>query len=316
MNTARPPLTVLLAAPRGFCAGVARAVATVEQALARFGAPVYVRRQIVHNQFVVEQLAAKGAVFVADLGDVPANGIVVFSAHGVSQAVRREAGRRRLTVIDATCPLVTKVHREAIRHEIAGRHVILIGHDGHPEVIGTLGQVPTHAITLVQSAAEAARISPPPGRQLAYVTQTTLAVDEAAAIVAVLRRRFPGIAGPRSDDICYATTNRQQAVKALAPHADAMLVVGAPNSSNSVRLLEVAGNAGCPRTQLIGRAAEIDWSALRGIRRLGITAGASAPEILVDEVLQACRSRYDVTIETFSVIEEDVHFRLPRVLSA
>lgn len=316
MSIARLPLTVLLAAPRGFCAGVARAVAIVEQALARFGAPIYVRHEIVHNRFVVEELAAKGAVFVDELADVPANGIVVFSAHGVAQAVRREAARRRLNVLDATCPLVTKVHREAIRHESAGRHIILIGHRGHPEVIGTMGQLPAGAITLVQSAAEAARIVPPPGCGLAYVTQTTLAVDEAAEIVAVLRRRFPGIAGPHSQDICYATTNRQQAVKVLAPRVDALLVVGAPNSSNSLRLVEAAQAAGCRRARLIGRAAEIDWPALQGMQRLGITAGASAPEVLVQEVLSACRERYDVTVETFSVIEEDVHFRLPRALSA
>lgn len=316
MSMARLPLTVLLAAPRGFCAGVARAVAIVEQALARFGAPVYVRHEIVHNRFVVEELAAKGAVFVEELEDIPANGIVVFSAHGVAQAVRWEAARRRLNVLDATCPLVTKVHRESIRHASAGRHIILIGHRGHPEVIGTLGQLPAAAATLVQSVAEAARIAPPPGCGLAYVTQTTLAVDEAAEIVAVLRRRFPGIAGPRSQDICYATTNRQQAVKALAPRVDALLVVGAPNSSNSLRLVEAARAAGCRRACLIGRAAEIDWPAFQGMQRLGITAGASAPEVLVQEVLGACRERYNVTIETFSVIEEDVHFRLPRALSA
>jgi len=316
MSTARPSLTILLAAPRGFCAGVARAVAIVERALAQFGGPVYVRHEIVHNRFVVEELAAKGAVFVEELAEVPANGVVVFSAHGVSQAVRREAAARRLKVLDATCPLVTKVHREAVRHAQAGRHVFLIGHRGHPEVVGTLGQLPAGALTLVPSAAEAKRLMPPPDCGLAYVMQTTLSVDEAAAIVAILRHRFPGIAAPRSDDICYATTNRQQAVKQLAPRVDTLLVVGAPNSSNSQRLVETARAAGCRGARLIGRAADIPWGALQGVRRLGLTAGASAPEILVQEVLDACRARYDVTVENFSVIEEDVHFKLPHALSA
>jgi 4-hydroxy-3-methylbut-2-en-1-yl diphosphate reductase len=316
MSTAKLPLKVLLAAPRGFCAGVARAVTIVEEALIRFGRPVYVRHEIVHNRFVVEQLAAKGAVFVEDLADVPANGVVVFSAHGVPQAVRREAAERRLNVLDATCPLVTKVHREAIRHESAGRHVLLIGHPGHPEVVGTLGQLPQGAVTLVSTTSEARHVMPPAAGGLAYVTQTTLSVDEAAEIIAILRRRFPDVAGPRSDDICYATTNRQQAVRQLARHVEALLVVGAPNSSNSVRLVETARAAGCRHAWLIGRAAEIDWDVLRRVRRLGVTAGASAPEILVQEVLAACRARYDVTVENFSVIEEDVHFKLPRALSA
>jgi 4-hydroxy-3-methylbut-2-en-1-yl diphosphate reductase len=316
MTADKPPLIVLLAAPRGFCAGVERAVAMVEQALVRFGAPVYVRREIVHNRFVVEQLAAQGAIFVSELDEVPENGVVVFSAHGVSQAVKQEAARRRLKVLDATCPLVTKVHREAIRQECAGRHVILIGHRGHPEVIGTLGQLPPGTITLVETLQDAAQIVPPPDRDLAYVTQTTLALDEVNAIVGILLRRFPGIAGPRSQDICYATTNRQQAVKVLAPQVDAILVVGSPNSSNSQRLVETARAAGCERSQLVCRTAEIDWPSLQGARRLGVTAGASAPEVLVQEVLAACRARYDVTVEIFSVIEEDVHFRLPRALSA
>jgi 4-hydroxy-3-methylbut-2-enyl diphosphate reductase len=306
----------MLAAPRGFCAGVARAISIVEQALARFGAPVYVRHEIVHNRFVVDQLASRGARFVDDLDQVPANGVVVFSAHGVSRAVRQEAHRRRLNVLDASCPLVTKVHREAIRHGDAGRHVILIGHRGHPEVIGTLGQLTPDTITLVQDAVEAARVAPPQVRELAYVTQTTLALDEVAGIIAILRNRFPGIIGPRSQDVCYATTNRQQAVKALAAQVDALLVIGAPNSSNSVRLVETARAAGCADAFLIGTAGNIDWLALSGVRRLGLTAGASAPEVLVQEVLAACRARYDVTVETFSVIEEDVHFRLPRALSA
>jgi 4-hydroxy-3-methylbut-2-enyl diphosphate reductase len=316
MSIEKSPLTVLLAAPRGFCAGVERAVAMVEQALIRFGAPVYVRREIVHNRFVVERLAAQGAVFVSELDEIPANGVVVFSAHGVSQAVKLEAERRRLKVLDATCPLVTKVHREAVQQGSAGRHVILIGHRGHPEVIGTLGQLPPGSITVVETVQDAAQVVPPPGRDLAYVTQTTLALDEVEGIVGILRRRFPGIAGPRSQDICYATTNRQQAVRELAPQVEALLVVGSPNSSNSQRLVETARAAGCERSRLVCGAAEIDWPSLQGIKRLGVTAGASAPEILVQEVLAACRARYDVTVEIFSVIEEDVHFRLPRALSA
>jgi 4-hydroxy-3-methylbut-2-enyl diphosphate reductase len=316
MTASKRPLTILLAAPRGFCAGVERAVAMVEQALARFGAPVYVRREIVHNRFVVEQLAAQGAVFVRELDEVPANGVVVFSAHGVSQAVKQEAARRRLKVLDATCPLVTKVHREAIRQGSAGRHVILIGHRGHPEVIGTLGQLPPGTITLIETAQDADHVVPPPDRELAYVTQTTLASGEVDGIVGILRRRFPGIAGPRSQDICYATTNRQQAVKVLAPRVEALLVIGSPNSSNSQRLVETGRAAGCKRSFLVCRMAEIDWPSLQGVGRLGVTAGASAPEILVQEVLAACRARYDVTVEIFSVIEEDVHFRLPRALSA
>jgi 4-hydroxy-3-methylbut-2-enyl diphosphate reductase len=295
---------------------VERAVAMVEQALIRFGAPVYVRREIVHNRFVVERLAAQGAVFVSELDEIPANGVVVFSAHGVSQAVKLEAERRRLKVLDATCPLVTKVHREAVQQGSAGRHVILIGHRGHPEVIGTLGQLPPGSITVVETVQDAAQVVPPPGRDLAYVTQTTLALDEVEGIVGILRRRFPGIAGPRSQDICYATTNRQQAVRELAPQVEALLVVGSPNSSNSQRLVETARAAGCERSRLVCGAAEIDWPSLQGIKRLGVTAGASAPEILVQEVLAACRARYDVTVEIFSVIEEDVHFRLPRALSA
>jgi 4-hydroxy-3-methylbut-2-enyl diphosphate reductase len=316
MNPARPSLTILLAAPRGFCAGVARAVSIVEHALARFGRPVYVRHEIVHDRFVVEALAVRGAVFVEELTEVPANSIVVFSAHGVPRAVRLEAAERHLKVLDATCPLVTKVHREAIRHARAGRHVLLIGHRGHPEVIGTLGQLPPGAATLVQSAAEAGRVMPPLGCNPAYVMQTTLSVDDAAEIVAILRQRFPGIAGPPSDDICYATTNRQQAVKQMAGRVDALLVVGAPNSSNSQRLVETAHAAGCRSARLIESAVEIDWRALQGMRRLGLTAGASAPEILIQEVLAACRVRYDVTVENFSVIEEDVHFKLPHALSA
>ena len=311
-----PPITLLLAAPRGFCAGVERAVQIVERALERYGAPVYVRHEIVHNRFVVESLESKGAVFVDELDAVPTGAPVVFSAHGVPKSVPVEADRRHLISLDATCPLVSKVHREAERHHGAGRHIVLIGHAGHPEVIGTMGQLPAGAVTLVESTADAEALELPKGRSVAYITQTTLAVDEAAAIIAVLGRRFPQIHGPRREDICYATTNRQLAVKSIAPSCDAMLIVGAPNSSNSVRLVEVAKSAGCGNAWLVQRAADIDWSWFAGVRRLGITAGASAPEVLVQEVIAACRERFAVTIEELAVIEESVHFRLPRALTA
>jgi 4-hydroxy-3-methylbut-2-enyl diphosphate reductase len=311
-----PPLTLLLAAPRGFCAGVERAVQIVERALERYGRPVYVRHEIVHNRFVVESLEAKGAIFVDELDEVPAGAPVVFSAHGVPKSVPVDANKRNLISLDATCPLVSKVHREAERHFSAGRHIVLIGHAGHPEVIGTMGQLPPGAVTLVQSADDAEALELPEARSLAYITQTTLAVDEAAEIIAVLQRRFPQIYGPRREDICYATTNRQQAVKAIAPDCDAMLIVGAPNSSNSMRLVEVAKSAGCTRSWLVRRAADIDWSWLSGVRRLGLTAGASAPEVLVQEVIAACRERFAVTVEELAVTEESVHFKLPRALTA
>jgi len=310
------PLTVLLAAPRGFCAGVERAVQIVEQALQRYGRPVYVRHEIVHNRFVVESLEAKGAVFVDELDEVPTGAPVVFSAHGVPKSVPIDAKHRHLLSLDATCPLVSKVHREAERHFNAGRHIILIGHAGHPEVIGTMGQLPPGAVTLVESVAHAEEVELPDNRSLAYITQTTLAVDEAADIIAVLHRRFPQIYGPRREDICYATTNRQQAVKAIAPQCDAMLIVGAPNSSNSMRLVEVAKSAGCERAWLVQRAADIDWKWLVGVDRLGLTAGASAPELLVQEVIAACRERFAVAVEELAVTEESVHFRLPRALTA
>jgi 4-hydroxy-3-methylbut-2-enyl diphosphate reductase len=310
------PLTLLLAAPRGFCAGVDRAVQIVEQALARYGAPVYVRHEIVHNRFVVESLEAKGAVFVDELDEVPTGLPVVFSAHGVPKSVPVDAERRKLFYLDATCPLVSKVHREAEHHFADGRHIILIGHAGHPEVIGTMGQLPTGSITLVESRQDVERLAPAAAGKLAYITQTTLAVDEAADIIAALRERFPHIKGPRKEDICYATTNRQQAVKLIAADCDAMLIVGAPNSSNSMRLVEVAKSSGCPRAWLVRRAADIDWSWLDGVERLGITAGASAPEVLVQEVIAACRERFTVKLEEFPAVEENVHFKLPRVLSA
>jgi 4-hydroxy-3-methylbut-2-enyl diphosphate reductase len=312
----RSKLTILLAAPRGFCAGVDRAILIVERALERFGAPVYVRHEIVHNRYVVESLEAKGAVFVDELTAVPDGVPVVFSAHGVPKAVPEEAERRRLFYVDATCPLVSKVHREAEHHFEAGRHIVLIGHKGHPEVVGTMGQLPEGAVTLVEDVAQAERVAVANPAKLAFITQTTLSVDDTAAIVAVLQRRFPTIAGPRREDICYATTNRQAAVKALAATADALLVVGAPNSSNSMRLVEVAKVAGCSRAMLVQRAADIDWAFLSGVLRLGVSAGASAPEVLVQEVIDACRRRFAVTVEEVRVTDEAVHFNLPRVLAS
>jgi 4-hydroxy-3-methylbut-2-enyl diphosphate reductase len=310
-----PYLTVLLAGPRGFCAGVDRAIQIVERALGKYGAPVYVRHEIVHNRFVVEMLEAKGAVFVEELADVPDNAPVVFSAHGVPKTVPAEAERRAMLYLDATCPLVSKVHREAEQHFAEGRRVILVGHAGHPEVIGTMGQLPAGAIILVESADQAEQVAVTDPERLAYITQTTLSVDDAAAIVAVLRRRFPAIRGPRKDDICYATTNRQEAVKAIARRSDALLVIGAPNSSNSRRLVEVAQRSGCARAALIQRAAEIDWAWLDGVACLGLTAGASAPERLVEDVVDALRQRYRLVIEEVAVTREDVVFKLPRALA-
>jgi len=313
---AQTPLHILLAAPRGFCAGVDRAIQIVEQALARYGAPVYVRHEIVHNRFVVEQLEGKGAVFVEELDQVPDGAPVVFSAHGVPKAVPAEAQRRHLLALDATCPLVSKVHREAERHAALGRHILLIGHADHPEVVGTMGQLPAGAVTLVQSVEEALTVSVANPAKLAYITQTTLSADDMAEIVGALRRRFPAIQGPKKDDICYATTNRQQAVKAIAGRCQVLLVLGAPNSSNSVRLVEVAKAAGCPEAFLVQRAAEIDWAKLAGVERLGITAGASAPELLVDEVIESARARFAVAVEEVAVIAENVQFKLPKALTA
>ncbi len=310
----RPALTLLLAAPRGFCAGVDRAIQIVELALQKYGAPVYVRHEIVHNRFVVEGLEAKGAVFVDELDAVPAGRPVVFSAHGVPKSVPEEAERRALFYLDATCPLVSKVHREAERHHRDGLHILLIGHRGHPEVIGTMGQLPAGSVTLIETVDDIAGLAVADPDRLAYITQTTLSVDDPAAIVEALRDRFPAIAGPRREDICYATTNRQGAVKSIAARCDAVLVIGAPNSSNSVRLVEVAAKAGVARTALVRRAADIDWDALAGLRTVGITAGASAPDVLVTEVIDAFRARYDVTIEEVVTAREDVHFKLPRAL--
>jgi 4-hydroxy-3-methylbut-2-en-1-yl diphosphate reductase len=308
-------LTLLLAAPRGFCAGVDRAIQIVERALERYGAPVYVRHEIVHNRHVVEELERKGAVFVEDLEEIPGQFPVVFSAHGVPKSVPEDAERRKLLYLDATCPLVSKVHREAEVHFAAGRHIILIGHAGHPEVIGTIGQLPPGAVTLVETSNDAEEAAPPSDR-LAYITQTTLSIDDTIGIIEVLRRRFPKIHGPRKEDICYATTNRQAAVKVIAPKSDLVLVIGAPNSSNSQRLVEVARGAGCPSAYLVQREAEIDWRWFEGVRTVGITAGASAPEVVVQEVIAAIRQRYLTSIEEISVTEETTHFKLPRALTA
>jgi 4-hydroxy-3-methylbut-2-en-1-yl diphosphate reductase len=311
----KPPLKVLLCSPRGFCAGVVRAIDSVERALALYGPPVYVRHEIVHNRYVVESLRAKGAVFIEELDEVPdTDAPVIFSAHGVPKAVPEAARGRNLFALDATCPLVTKVHREAEIHYRRGREIVLIGHAGHPEVIGTMGQLPAGAVTLVASLADAEAFVPRDPHRLAYVTQTTLSVDDTAEIVECLKRRFPAMVGPHKEDICYATTNRQEAVKRVAPQVDAMVVVGAPNSSNSQRLKEVAERAGCARALLVQRAADIDWKALGTLARVGITAGASAPEILVEEIIDALATRYSVDVETVSAAHEDVFFPLPRPL--
>ena len=309
------PLTILLAAPRGFCAGVDRAIEIVERALDKWGAPVYVRHEIVHNRYVVESLEARGAVFVDELDEVPDDAPVIFSAHGVPKSVPAEAARRELVYVDATCPLVSKVHREAERHHKNGRHVVLIGHAGHPEVIGTMGQLPDGAVSLVEDTAQAEAFRPADPDRLAFATQTTLSVDDTAAIVAVLERRFPSIQGPKREDICYATTNRQQAVKAIAARADVFLVIGAPNSSNSVRLVEVAQGAGCPEAHLISGAGDVPWHLLAGGKTVGVSAGASAPEVLVEDVIAAARARFAVTVEEVTTATEDVHFKLPRVLA-
>jgi len=308
------PLTILLASPRGFCAGVNRAIHIVEEALRRFGRPVYVRHEIVHNRYVVHSLEAQGAVFVEELDDVPNDRPVVFSAHGVPKTVPAAAEARGMFYLDATCPLVTKVHHEAARHVLEERQIIMIGHSGHPEVVGTMGQVPDGSILLVETIEQAKTVAPSRDKNLAYITQTTLSVDDTAEIVAVLRQRFPDIEGPHKEDICYATTNRQQSIKAIAPRCDAVLVIGAPNSSNSRRLVEVAASSGCQRSYLVQRASDIDWTWLDGIDRLGVSAGASAPEILVDEVLEACRQRFEITIEEISVTRETVTFKLPAEL--
>ena len=308
-----PPLRVLIAAPRGFCAGVDRAIQIVELALQRFGAPVYVRHEIVHNRFVVDRLRALGAVFVDELDEVPDDRPVVFSAHGVPKSVPAAAQTRGLTYVDATCPLVSKVHRQAERLIDEGRHILFIGHAGHPEVIGTFGQVPDGSITLVETVEDAETVAMPNADNLAFLTQTTLSVDDTAAIVETLKRRFPTIRAPRSEDICYATSNRQAAVKAIAGECDRMLVIGAPNSSNSLRLAEVAERLGVP-SRLIERAEDLDWQWLGTPKTVGITAGASAPEVLVQEVVDALRSRFHVTEEVADHTPERMIFKLPREL--
>ncbi|MBY6057688.1 4-hydroxy-3-methylbut-2-enyl diphosphate reductase [Leisingera daeponensis] len=310
----KPALTLYLAAPRGFCAGVDRAIKIVEMAIGKWGAPVYVRHEIVHNKFVVDSLREKGAVFVEELDECPDDRPVIFSAHGVPKSVPAAAEAREMIYVDATCPLVSKVHIEAQRHAEAGLQMIMIGHKGHPETIGTMGQLPEGEVLLVETAADVATVEVRDPDRLAYVTQTTLSVDDTKGIVAALEERFPNIIGPHKEDICYATTNRQEAVKSVAPKADALLVVGAPNSSNSRRLVEVGAKNGCDYAQLVQRAENIDWRALDGIRSVAITAGASAPELLVNEVIDAFRERYDVTVEVVETAVETVEFKVPRVL--
>ncbi len=310
----KPALNLYLAAPRGFCAGVDRAIKIVEMALEKWGAPVYVRHEIVHNKFVVDGLREKGAVFVEELDDCPDDRPVIFSAHGVPKSVPATAQSREMTFVDATCPLVSKVHIEAERHHRNGLQMVMIGHEGHPETLGTMGQLPEGEVLLVETVEDVAGLTPRDPSKIAFITQTTLSVDDTAEIVAALHTRFPEIVGPHKEDICYATTNRQEAVKAMATKIDALLVIGAPNSSNSKRLVEVGSAAGCSYAQLVQRATDIDWRALEGIASVGITAGASAPEVLVNEVIDAFRNRYDVSLETVTTAEENVEFKVPRVL--
>ncbi|MBK1634954.1 4-hydroxy-3-methylbut-2-enyl diphosphate reductase [Rhodovulum adriaticum] len=310
----KPALTLYLAAPRGFCAGVDRAIKIVEMALQKWGPPVYVRHEIVHNKFVVDTLRNKGAVFVEELEECPDDRPVIFSAHGVPKSVPAEAERRNLTYVDATCPLVSKVHLEAARHAENGKQMVMIGHKGHPEVIGTMGQLPEGEVLLVETPEDVAHLQVRDPEQLAYITQTTLSLDDTAEVVKALETHFPAIEGPHKEDICYATTNRQNAVKQIAPKVQALLVIGAPNSSNSKRLVEVGARGGCAYSQLIQRATDIDWRALEGISAVGITAGASAPEQLVNEVVQAFRDRHDLTVEEVVTADETIQFRIPRIV--
>jgi len=311
---AKPPLTLYLAAPRGFCAGVDRAIKMVEMALEKFGAPVYVRHEIVHNRFVVDGLRDKGAVFVEDLDDCPDDRPVIFSAHGSPKSVIEAARTRDMFAVDAVCPLVTKVHMEIIRLHRQGFEIVLIGHKGHVEVLGTMGQLPPGAVSLIETVEDVAGLAPADPGKLAYVTQTTLSVDDTAEVIAALKARFPAILGPGKEDICYATTNRQASVKAIAPKIDALVVIGAENSSNSKRLVEVGAKAGCDYAVLVPRAADIDWAKFDGVASVGITAGASAPEVLVTEVVDAFRARFDVTVETVETVVENVEFKAPRIL--
>ncbi len=312
----RPALTLYLAAPRGFCAGVDRAIRIVELALEKWGAPVYVRHEIVHNRYVVDGLRAKGAVFVEELDEVPDDRPVVFSAHGVARSVPKAAERRGMVYVDATCPLVSKVHIEAQRHAARGLQMVMIGHKGHPETIGTMGQLPEGEVLLVENEADVERLAPRDPERLAFITQTTLSIDDTAGIVAALRARFPAIVGPHKEDICYATTNRQHAVKEIAPRVEALLVIGAPNSSNSQRLVEVARANGCQYAQLVERAENIDWAALGSPAAVGLSAGASAPQVLVDEVIDAFRARFDLNVEVIETARENVEFKVPMVLRA
>jgi len=310
-------LKILLAAPRGFCAGVDRAIQIVELALEKYGAPVYVRHEIVHNKYVVDSLRDKGAIFVEELDEIPNDGQpVIFSAHGVPKSVPQEAEAREMFFIDATCPLVSKVHREAERHFKMGDHIVLIGHAGHPEVIGTMGQLPKGSVSLVETLGDVAALEVDDAEKLAYCTQTTLSVDDTASIVEALQAKFPEIKGPKKEDICYATTNRQAAMKAIAPLSDAVMVIGSPNSSNSNRLVEVAALNGCEKAMLVPSVADIDWNWLDGVAALGLSAGASAPEILVDEVIAKAREMFNVTVEEVAITQENVHFKVPRILVA
>lgn len=307
------PLTIILAEPRGFCAGVDRAIKIVEESLKKWGAPVYVRHEIVHNQYVVEELKAKGAIFVEELDECPDDRPVIFSAHGVPKSVPKAAQKRNMIYVDATCPLVSKVHIEAERHASNGLQIIMIGHEGHPETIGTMGQVEHGKMLLVETVEDVQKLQPIDENRLAFITQTTLSLDDTAQIVEALKARFPNIQSPHKEDICYATTNRQIAVKKIAPLVDELLIVGAPNSSNSMRLVEVAWAHGCQNARLIERASEIDWEKIPAHSTLGITAGASAPEILIEEILADAKARYDIEISTVSTAQEDVEFNLPRV---
>ena len=309
-----PTLQLYLAAPRGFCAGVDRAIQSVDMALEKWGAPVYVRHEIVHNKFVVDGLRRKGAIFVDELEQCPDDRPVIFSAHGVPKAVPAAAAKRDMVYVDATCPLVSKVHIEADRHYQAGLQIVMIGHDGHPETIGTMGQLPDGEVLLVETANDVSALTVRDPQKLAYVTQTTLSIDDTVAVVSALSRRFPAIVGPHKEDICYATTNRQLAVKQIAPQVDALIVVGAPNSSNSKRLVEVASKAGCKYAQLVQRANEIDWRSLDNIHSVGVTAGASAPEVLVNEVVEAFQERFSVTIEKIETAQENISFKVPKIL--
>ncbi|MDG2095998.1 MAG: 4-hydroxy-3-methylbut-2-enyl diphosphate reductase [Paracoccaceae bacterium] len=310
----KPELTLFLAAPRGFCAGVDRAIKIVELAIEKWGAPVFVRHEIVHNKFVVDDLCKKGAVFVEELDECPNDRPVIFSAHGVPKSVPFNAEQRNMTYVDATCPLVSKVHIEAERHHKNGLQLIMIGHEGHPETLGTMGQLPEGEVILVETVEDVKNIQPRDNKKLAYITQTTLSVDDTINIVEALKKRFNNIIGPHKEDICYATTNRQKAVKEIAPKIDALLVIGAPNSSNSKRLVEVGKSSGCRYAQLVQRATDIDWRSLEGINSVGITAGASAPEILINEVIDAFSERYNVKKQIIETAIENVSFKVPRIL--